>query len=129
VGKHSFPLAVGCSRVSPKLLKICCHREEPFADRVVQDDLILVSRTLPFLSCLGQQTQLLIPVCLECIGDKAITGIDHHETALRQIRCDLSLEICALADTLILDEDGVYDPTHFNDRLKPVPVRIVPGQA
>lgn len=27
------------------------------------------------------------------------------------------LEICALADTLILDEDGVYDPSHFNDRL------------
>src|SRR5436309_5776336 len=27
------------------------------------------------------------------------------------------LEICALADTLILDEDGVYDPKNFNDRL------------
>lgn len=27
------------------------------------------------------------------------------------------LEICALGDTLILDEDGVYDPAHFNDRL------------
>ena len=27
------------------------------------------------------------------------------------------LEICALSDTLILDEDGVYDPTCFNDRL------------
>jgi len=27
------------------------------------------------------------------------------------------LEICALSSTLILDEDGVYDPAHFNDRL------------
>src|SRR6516165_10887837 len=27
------------------------------------------------------------------------------------------LEICALSDTLILDEDGIYDPGHFNDRL------------
>ena len=27
------------------------------------------------------------------------------------------LEICALSNTLILDEDGVYDPSHFNDRL------------
>ncbi|MCI0553063.1 MAG: recombinase family protein [Anaerolineae bacterium] len=27
------------------------------------------------------------------------------------------LEICALAETLILDEDGIYDPAHFNDRL------------
>jgi DNA invertase Pin-like site-specific DNA recombinase len=27
------------------------------------------------------------------------------------------LEICALGGTLILDEDGLYDPAHFNDRL------------
>ena len=27
------------------------------------------------------------------------------------------LEICALTETLILDEDGLYDPRHFNDRL------------
>jgi DNA invertase Pin-like site-specific DNA recombinase len=27
------------------------------------------------------------------------------------------LEICALTDTLILDEDGLYDPSHFNNRL------------
>jgi hypothetical protein len=27
------------------------------------------------------------------------------------------LEICALTETLILDEDGIYDPSHFNDRL------------
>jgi DNA invertase Pin-like site-specific DNA recombinase len=27
------------------------------------------------------------------------------------------VEICALAETLILDEDGIYDPSHFNDRL------------
>lgn len=27
------------------------------------------------------------------------------------------LEICALSDTLILDEDGLYDPSAFNDRL------------
>jgi DNA invertase Pin-like site-specific DNA recombinase len=27
------------------------------------------------------------------------------------------LEICALTGTLILDEDGLYDPTTFNDRL------------
>jgi DNA invertase Pin-like site-specific DNA recombinase len=27
------------------------------------------------------------------------------------------LEICALSGTLILDEEGTYDPAHFNDRL------------
>jgi DNA invertase Pin-like site-specific DNA recombinase len=27
------------------------------------------------------------------------------------------IEICAMTRTLILDEDGIYDPTEFNDRL------------
>lgn len=27
------------------------------------------------------------------------------------------LEICAVSDTLILDEEGIYNPSHFNDRL------------
>lgn len=27
------------------------------------------------------------------------------------------LEICALTDTLVIDEDGVYDPSQYNDRL------------
>jgi hypothetical protein len=27
------------------------------------------------------------------------------------------LEICALSGTLILDEDGLYEPSHYNDRL------------
>jgi DNA invertase Pin-like site-specific DNA recombinase len=31
------------------------------------------------------------------------------------------LEICALAETLILDEDGIYDPGHFNDSPAPGP--------
>lgn len=27
------------------------------------------------------------------------------------------LEICALSDTLVIDEEGIYDPGHYNDRL------------
>ena len=27
------------------------------------------------------------------------------------------IEICGLTDTLVIDEDGVYDPTQYNDRL------------
>ena len=27
------------------------------------------------------------------------------------------LEICALTDTLVIDEDSIYDPGHYNDRL------------
>jgi DNA invertase Pin-like site-specific DNA recombinase len=28
------------------------------------------------------------------------------------------MEICALSDTLVIDEDGVYDPGQYNDRLR-----------
>src|SRR4051794_6268362 len=27
------------------------------------------------------------------------------------------IEVCGLTDTLVIDEDGVYDPTQYNDRL------------
>src|SRR3989442_12356553 len=27
------------------------------------------------------------------------------------------LEICALTETLVIDEEGIYDPGHYNDRL------------
>jgi len=27
------------------------------------------------------------------------------------------IEICALTDTLVVDEDGIYDPAHYSDRL------------
>jgi DNA invertase Pin-like site-specific DNA recombinase len=27
------------------------------------------------------------------------------------------IEVCALSDTLVIDEDGVYDPGQYNDRL------------
>ena len=27
------------------------------------------------------------------------------------------MDICALTDTLIVDQDGVYDPNAFNDRV------------
>ena len=27
------------------------------------------------------------------------------------------IEICALTDTLVIDEDGIYDPGQYNDRL------------
>jgi DNA invertase Pin-like site-specific DNA recombinase len=30
------------------------------------------------------------------------------------------LQICAMSATLICDEDGLYDPTDFNDRAWPV---------
>src|SRR5262245_54818088 len=46
-----------------------------------------------------------------------VMGLEVSRLARNSTDWHRLLEICALADTLILDEDGVYDPTHFNDRL------------
>ena len=46
-----------------------------------------------------------------------VMGIEVSRLARNNADWHRLLEICALADTLILDEDGVYDPTNFNDRL------------
>ena len=46
-----------------------------------------------------------------------VMGLEVSRLARNNADWHRLLEICALAGTLILDEDGVYDPTNFNDRL------------
>ena len=46
-----------------------------------------------------------------------VMGLEVSRLARNNADWHRLLEICALSDTLILDEDGVYDPTAFNDRL------------
>jgi DNA invertase Pin-like site-specific DNA recombinase len=46
-----------------------------------------------------------------------VMGLEVSRLARNSADWHRLLEICALADTLILDEDGVYDPASFNDRL------------
>ena len=46
-----------------------------------------------------------------------VMGLEVSRLARNNVDWHRLLEICALADTLILDEDGVYDPSSFNDRL------------
>lgn len=46
-----------------------------------------------------------------------VMGLEVSRLARNSADWHRLLEICALTDTLILDEDGVYDPAHFNDRL------------
>ena len=46
-----------------------------------------------------------------------VMGLEVSRLARNSTDWHRLLEICALADTLILDEDGIYDPAHFNDRL------------
>src|SRR4051794_23953090 len=46
-----------------------------------------------------------------------VLGLEVSRLARNNADWHRLLEICALTDTLILDEDGIYDPSHFNDRL------------
>lgn len=46
-----------------------------------------------------------------------VMGLEVSRLARNNADWHRLLEICAFADTLILDEDGVYDPASFNDRL------------
>jgi len=46
-----------------------------------------------------------------------VLGLEVSRLARNSVDWQRLLEICALTETLILDEDGVYDPAHFNDRL------------
>jgi DNA invertase Pin-like site-specific DNA recombinase len=46
-----------------------------------------------------------------------VMGLEVSRLARNSTDWHRLLEICALTDTLILDEDGIYEPGHFNDRL------------
>ncbi len=46
-----------------------------------------------------------------------VLGLEVSRLARTSVDWHRLLEICALTDTLILDEDGLYHPGHFNDRL------------
>ena len=46
-----------------------------------------------------------------------VLGLEVSRLARNNTDWHRLLEICALTETLILDEDGVYNPAAFNDRL------------
>ena len=52
------------------------------------------------------------------LGDVGVVlGLEVSRLARSSSDWHRLLEICALTNTLILDEDGLYNPGHFNDRL------------
>jgi DNA invertase Pin-like site-specific DNA recombinase len=59
--------------------------------------------------------RLVTDVSLDRAG--IVLGLEVSRLARNSTDWHRLLEICALTDTLILDEDGIYDPAHFNDRL------------
>ena len=60
--------------------------------------------------------QLITDVSLGRAG--MVMGLEVSRLARNSMDWPRLLELCALSDTLILDEDGLYDPAHFNDRLR-----------
>ena len=59
--------------------------------------------------------QLMAEVSMGNAG--AVIGIEVSRLARNCSDWHRLLEICALTKTLIIDEDGIYDAGHFNDRL------------
>src|SRR5271165_4397992 len=46
-----------------------------------------------------------------------VMGLEVSRLARNSTDWHRLIEICALTDTLILDEEAIYDPANFNDRL------------
>jgi len=59
--------------------------------------------------------KLVSEVALGKVG--IILGLEVSRLARNSADWHRLIELCSLTDSLILDEDGVYDPTSFNDRL------------
>ncbi|MBE0525062.1 MAG: recombinase family protein [Methanosarcinales archaeon] len=59
--------------------------------------------------------RLVAEVGLANVG--LVMGLEVSRLARNNTDWHHLLEICALTDTLLLDEDGLYDPGFFNDRL------------
>lgn len=59
--------------------------------------------------------KLVAAVSLGQVG--IVLGLEVSRLARSSLEWYRLLEICALTDTLISDEDGLYDPNQFNDRL------------
>ncbi len=68
-------------------------------------------------SCAGREgfKRLVADVSMGRVG--MVLGLEVSRLARNNADWHRLLEICALSDTLILDEDGVYHPGNFNDRL------------
>ena len=60
-------------------------------------------------------TRLVSQVAMGEVG--AIFGLEVSRLARSCADWHRLLEVAALSKTLIVDEDGVYDPNHYNDRL------------
>ena len=59
--------------------------------------------------------ELVTQVAMGQVG--IVLGLEVSRLARNNADWHRLIELAALSETLILDEDGIYDPAHFNDRL------------
>lgn len=59
--------------------------------------------------------ELVAAVGLRKVG--IVLGLEVSRLARNSVDWQQLLQLCAYTDTLILDEEGIYDPSAFNDRL------------
>src|ERR1700693_3936402 len=59
--------------------------------------------------------QLVAAVGLRKVG--IVLGLEVSRLGRNSVDWQQLLQLCAYTDTLILDEEGIYDPSAFNDRL------------
>lgn len=82
------------------------------------EDIVVIDEDLGISGATSERSgfqRLVAEVGLGRVG--LVMGLEVSRLARNSSDWHRLLEICALSNTLILDEDGVYDPAHFNDRL------------
>jgi DNA invertase Pin-like site-specific DNA recombinase len=82
------------------------------------DEIVVIDEDLGLSGATAERNgfqRLVADVGLGRVG--VVMGLEVSRLARNSTDWHRLLEICALANTLILDEDGIYDPGHFNDRL------------
>lgn len=83
------------------------------------DQIVVIDEDLGLSGASGVERsgfqRLVAEVGLGRVG--LVMGLEVSRLARNSTDWHRLLEICALAEALILDEDGLYDPSHFNDRL------------
>jgi len=84
------------------------------ASRIIVIDQDLGQSGASIVDRLGFQ-HLVAEVGLGHVG--LVMGLEVSRLARSSLDWHQLLEICTLTETLILDEDGLYDPATFNDRL------------
>src|SRR5713101_6635929 len=92
-------------------------RERAVALGWPQDRIVVIDSDLSHSGADSDRVGFQKLVAAVGMGEVGVLGLEVSRLARSSSDWHRLLEISALTDTLILDEDGLYNPAHFNDRL------------